>query len=239
MNNKTAQQTTLPTLMHHNWSQPNALVGSGFDIRSSENALLTLFYGSLERAAQFEWTNAGRTLVDKTYLHILWQAKTLPSVGMSHHDIAPNIELFVREYLQPQWPQLTQPINFDNASAKAVLAAELVAAAAQQLFGSSYQEQAASWLLIYLCPNLPIYPVCPTFLTATSTHNYQAHNSHCSALLTASTGNIMQHSSNITQPAASYGSAKEQALIDKLLSESDWWQRYCLTEQLLLAGSFE
>jgi len=234
MNNQTMQRTALPTLMLHNWSQPNALVGSGFDIRSSENALLSLFYGSLEHAAQFDWTNGGRTLVDKTYIHILWQAKTLPSIGMSHHDIAPNIERFVRNYLQPQWPQLTQPINSDNASAKAVLAADLVAAAAQQLFGSSYQEQAASWLLFYLCPHLPIYPVYPTLLLATGTHDYRAYSYHCSALLTDLTSNITQLAGNIPQPAAHYGSEKEQVLIDNLFGECDWWQRYCLTEQLLL-----
>jgi hypothetical protein len=43
-----------------NWSSPSPLVGSGFDSRSSDNALLAIMYGSLERASRFGWLNAGR-----------------------------------------------------------------------------------------------------------------------------------------------------------------------------------
>lgn len=223
---------------HHNittnWHDPSPLVGSGFDIRSSDNALLAIMYGSLEHAAQFGWLNAGRTLVDKTYIHILWQAKRLPAKGITHHDIAPLLELFVRQHLEPIWPQLTRlgrdnrPNNHANKTA-----IELVSNAAATLFGSSYQEQAASWLLFYLCPQLPIFPVTDAVRSAIAARtsapieDYAGYQQMCSKLL-----HEIKPELKFPIAAAHYGSVKQIAMIDQLLCHSDWWLRHCFTMAL-------
>lgn len=218
----TTQQPRLQHLINHNWTQPSPLVGSGFDSRSSDNALLTILYGSIEHAAQYNWTNAGRTLVDKTYLHILWQAKALPTLGMSQHEIAPLVEDFVRQQLQPLWLELNQLHHAPQGQRATELASLLVTTASQCLFGSNDQESSASWLLFYLCPQLPIFPLNSSLFTATDD---QIGSENCKKRLT-------KNSSEFPLPVASYGRKKEQLMIDKLLMESDWWQRYCLIQQL-------
>jgi len=221
----TTQNISLDHIIKKEWSQPSSLVGSGFDIRSSDNALLTILYGSIERAALYDWTNAGRTLVDKTYLHILWQAKKIPNYGLSHHEIAPNVERFVREQLQPIWPQINQLTQDHRCDQAIELSTSLVTLAAQRLFGSNPQEEAASWLLFYLCPQLPIFPLNPQLLTATNSGDYISHNKACAQLLLTSLPSI-------AQPQVTYGRENEQAMITKLLHQSHWWQRYCLVQQL-------
>jgi len=221
----TTQITPLDHIINKEWSQPSPLVGSGFDSRSSDNALLTILYGSIERAALYDWSNAGRTLVDKTYLHILWQAKQIPNYGLTHHDIAPNVERFVREQLQPMWPQINQLIQAHHCDQTMELSTSLVTLAAQQLFGSNLHEEAASWLLFYLCPQLPIFPVNPPLLTATNSKDYISHHKACAQLLLAT-------APSVALPQVTYGRDKEQAMITTLLHQSDWWQRYCLVQQL-------
>jgi hypothetical protein len=74
----------------------------------------------------------------------------LPASGITHHDIAPLLELFVREQLQPIWSELNQLTQNDSTSAQnQQIAINLISNAANNLFCSSYQEQAASWLLFY------------------------------------------------------------------------------------------
>jgi hypothetical protein len=85
--------------IHTHWNNANPKVGTGFDRRSSNNGLLAIMYGSLERAHHFNWLNAGRTLVDKTYIQLLFQAKQLTAISVTHHDITLQLELFVRANL--------------------------------------------------------------------------------------------------------------------------------------------
>ncbi len=48
------------------WQTPFSGFTSGHDNRTSDKALLTLVYGGLEHAANHEWLNAGRRLIDRT-----------------------------------------------------------------------------------------------------------------------------------------------------------------------------
>jgi hypothetical protein len=199
-------------------------------------------YGSLERASHFGWLNAGRTLVDKTYIHLLWQAKQLPSFGLTHHDIATQLELFVRAQLQPIW----HDIEHMSALKKQQLANQLVNLAASTLFGSSHQEEAASWLLFYLCPQLPIFPitnrlrdtvnknhtVTPSEKPLQAIECYQDYLT-CSQHLHEKSQELSHYSLPTPLPAVSYGNAKEQAIIKTLLENSDWWSRYCFIHYLL------
>lgn len=212
--NPTSSQAASATLT--SWHQANPLVGSGQDSRSSENGLLTIFYGNLERASQYEWLNAGRTLIDKTYISILWQAAKLPAIGVNSHEIACALDSFIRQRLQPLWAELDD-LSHD---AKHQLAIELVQEAAAQLFGSHTQTIAASWLLYYLCPQLPVFPL-PVNIEQSGV-TYADHHQQCRARLKQVLPKI--HSS---APKAHFGNEKEKRIIDQVLNSSDWWLRYC------------
>lgn len=219
------------------WSTPCSQVGTGFDIRSSENGLLTMMYGSLERASHFGWLNAGRTLVDKTYIQLLWQAKQLPSFGLTHHDIATQLELFIRAHLQPIW------VDIDTITLvkKQKLANSLINIAASTLFGDRHQEQAASWLLFYLCPQLPIFPVTHRLLNAISQshtltsikESHQTVDYNNNQIATRYLYEKSQPLNHYVLPTASYGNEKEQTIINTMLINSDWWSRYCFLHYLL------
>lgn len=225
------------TDIHTHWCSASPNVGTGFDSRSSDNGLLTIMYGSLTKAHDFNWLNAGRTLVDKTYLYVLLQAKQLSIGGVTHHDIAPPLELFVRANLQPVWGDLAQM----PADEKQALATRLVKLAASTLFGSSEQTQAASWLLFYLCPQLPIFPMTYHLHDALMQNNavtpsdapykgidcYQDYQRAAQAL-----HEKLQPLIHCQQPKPSYGSAKEQTIVDTALKQSDWWQRHCFLHYL-------
>jgi hypothetical protein len=213
------------------WCTASPLVGSGFDSRSSDNGLLSIMYGSVERASHFGWLNAGRTLVDKTYIHLLLQAKQLPSFGVTHHDIAPQLELFVRANLQPIWADIEKM----SVTKKQELAIRLVNLAAGTLFGSSHQAQSASWLLFYLCPQLPIFPITDYLDDALMQHNlvspsdkpyqgidcYQGYQGSAQALYKK-----LQPLMQCMQPTANYGNEKDQVMVNSILVNSDWWKRH-------------
>lgn len=226
------------TQMHTPWHTASSLVGSGFDRRSSDNGLLSILYGSLERTHHFNWLNAGRTLVDKTYLHLLFQAKALPLNGITHHEVAPPLELFVRANLQPIWSEMAQM----SATQKQQKAVELVNLAASTLFGSSHQTQAASWLLFYLCPHLPIFPITQDLHTAinqeyTVTPSDKAYQAiDCYQDYQSAAQDLYSQCQPLSQcelPTADYGTAKEQAIIADILEQSDWWHRHCFLQYLL------
>ena len=213
------------------WCRANAAVGSGFDSRSSDNGLLSIMYGSVERASHFNWLNAGRTLVDKTYIHLLLQAKKLPGLGVTHHDIAPQLELFVRANLQPIWADIEKM----SVIKKQELATRLVNLAASTLFGSSHQAEAASWLLFYLCPQLPIFPITDYLDDALIQNNavtpsgkpYQGINCYQDYQVAAQAlYEKLQPLIQCVPPTANYGNEKEQAMVNSLLVSSDWWKRH-------------
>jgi hypothetical protein len=226
--------------IYTHWSSASPNVGTGFDSRSSDNGLLTIMYGSLTKAHDFNWLNAGRTLVDKTYLYVLFQAKQLSIGGVTHHDIAPPLELFVRANLQPVWDDLAQM----SADEKKALTTHLVKLAASTLFGSNEQTQAASWLLFYLCPQLPIFPMTVHLHDAlmqkkavkSSDAPYQDIDCYQDYQRAAHTlFDKSQPLIHYQQPNPSYGNAKEQAMVDTVLNQSDWWQRYCFLHYLQIS----
>tara|TARA_R110000744_G_scaffold21536_9_gene55633 strand:+ start:1613 stop:2287 length:675 start_codon:yes stop_codon:yes gene_type:complete len=219
---------TIPDIFS-SWSTPSPLAGSGFDSRSSENGLLVIMYGSLEHAAQFGWLNAGRTLVDKTYIRLLWQAKQLPTLGLTHHDIATQLELFIRAELQPKWAELKH-LTPDEADQQAKI---LVRLAAHSIFGSVEQEVAASWLLYYLCPQLPIFPIAEYCRKARLLKPLSDEINTYDDYHRASKDIHNKLRLHYEYPKASYGNNKEQVLIEQLLHHSDWWSRQCFHHYLL------
>lgn len=226
-----SQSPIQPQTDIESWSQPSPNVGSGHDARSSENGLLTIMYGSLEHAARFDWLNAGRTLVDKTYISILWQAADLPPTGVEPTRKASNLDAFVRTELEPLWDNFH---DLDHTE-KQALTLRLVEQCANDVFGSGYQEEAASWLLFYLCPQLPVFPLNDALRAILADkaeksvlNSYADYHQACRAEFTRLLPHI--HS---TAPAAQYGTDREKQAINQMLRSSDWWQRRNLIHHLL------
>ncbi|MGB5773457.1 MAG: hypothetical protein WBP89_02180, partial [Sedimenticolaceae bacterium] len=136
------------------WQGPWSGFTSGRDPRSSDNALLVLMYGGLIHAARHEWLNAGRRLIDKTYIDILWHVQHLTTLRTCRPEqIAAALDNFIRDQIEPVWDGLADL----NATDQAELASRWVADMAQQCFGSLHSQPAASRLLFFLCPMLPLF----------------------------------------------------------------------------------
>lgn len=193
--------------LRRTWQQPHPAFASGTDPRSSDNALLLLFYGSLAKAAGCGWQNAGRTLVDKTYLRILKERSGLDFQGLSVDELAGRLDGFIRRELIPRWALLGEP---QGAAAQA-LAGQLLELASQALFDSPRAQASASHLLFYLCPQLPLLP-------------WHAHGDEdwLGGLARLSQLPVLP------RPQQFAGDAYQQALIRQLIEGSDWWRRRVL-----------
>ncbi|MBY4678834.1 hypothetical protein [Marinobacterium arenosum] len=206
------------------WSSPHPAFSSGHDARSSECGLLTLFYGNLERASRYAWLNAGRTLIDKTYLSILWQTQGLPPTGIDNTRLAGNLDSFIRSELEQCWESLEMLAHEERHE----LAIELVEQAAVQVLGDSQQHQAAaSYLLFYLCPQLPVFPLKVPLAGEAESANYSAHHRNCREQFARQLPHLAE-----APPQACYGNDREQAIVNEALVRSDWWLRRMLCYRL-------
>lgn len=206
------------------WQRPHPDFASGHDSRSSENGLLNLFYGSLERASRYEWLNAGRTLVDKTYLRILWTSCELPPQAATFDQLASDLDSFIRQQLTPRWDQIDE---LDH-NQRHQLAIELVDCAAMDLFRGNPDWQAASMLLFFLCPQLPVFPWHPSLQGQTGAEsgetpaNYSDYHQRCRPLLALKLPHCTE------PPKASLGDERQCKAVNQLLARSDWWARRSL-----------
>ncbi len=213
------------------WNLPHPAFASGQDLRSSERGLLQLLYGSMEHAARYQWQNGGRTLVDKTYLSILWTALELPPLSIGFETLASNLDRFIRLHLTECWNDLDQ---LDH-EARHQLAIELVERASEQLFGSLHNDSYASNVLFFLCPQLPVFPYSESHHLALqaqfpqqSTPGYADYHQACRQLL----GHNLPHICSTPAPSA------ETTLphLNTLLSQTDWWPRRLLAQQIKSQG---
>ncbi|MGX5220469.1 hypothetical protein [Pseudomonas sp. S9] len=181
------------------WQQPNPLFAGGNDQRSSENGLLLLFYGNLQKAAGYEWQNAGRALIDKTYLRIVGQCTGLDMQGLSADELAARLDGFIRRELAPRWDLIRR----SHGNAGIELTRELLDKASQVLFEAPVMHAQTGPILFYLCPHLPLligeHPL--------------ADQEQLNSLPV------------LPRPQVFTGGAQQQALIRQLIEGSDWWRR--------------
>jgi hypothetical protein len=222
MNAPFAAPQAFETALLQSWHQPHPAFTSGKDSRSSENALLVLMYGSLDKAARFGWLNAGRTLIDKTYLRILWATQGLEPTGISFDELASRLDAFIRRELQTCWDFLDSLEH----EARHEQAKRLVERLQAQVFQSSGQLESATAVLFFLCPQLPVFLYTKSPNTqAEPVTDYPAWHRGCRQRLVP----LLPLGRNT--PSARYGTAQEQQLITRLLAQSDWWPRRLLARQ--------
>ncbi|MEH6471552.1 MAG: hypothetical protein V7752_09880 [Halopseudomonas sp.] len=210
------------------WSHPHPGFASGQDPRSSDNGLLGLFFGGMEHAARYQWQNGGRTLIDKTYLSILWAAQQLEGLSISFEELASNLDSFIRQQLSERWEELSE-LDHEARHQRAI---ELVTLASTELFGSQRNDSHASTVLLFICPQLPIFPYSDSHRTAIQAlfpqqpiQDYADYHRACRKLLAFNLPRIAAMPTPLTETTAIISNA--------VLAQTDWWPRRVLAQQLL------
>lgn len=209
------------------WTLPHPQFSSGKDLRSSDQGIFELFYGAMEQAARYEWQNGGRTLVDKTYLAILWATQELETPCIGFERLASNLDQFIRHNIVERWEELSE---LDH-EARHQLAIEWVQAASGQLFGSQRNDSQATSILMFLCPQLPIFlysdnhrQSVQALLPQQPIDSYADYHQACRQLLALNLPFICAAPTPTT--------AANQPNLCSLLSQTDWWPRRLLAQQI-------
>ena len=214
------------------WQNPSPAFASGYDPRTSDNALLVITYGGLAHAADHDWQNAGRRLIDRTYIDILWQVQGLSRIRACRPEqTAAALDGFIRDRVKPTWTEL-QTLG---ETGKSALAAKWVDRFARHGFGSLSSEAAASRLLFYLCPMLPVFHLSRGHLLAlrrlgraTSGDGYKAY----AGTAASAYRELLPALQSMPRPVPMYGDPSQRALLRRLLETSDWWDRRVFDEWL-------
>jgi len=200
------------------WTTPSPHWGTGIDPRSSEGGLFSLFYATLERASHYQWLNAGRTLVDKTYLTILCKAQQCSMQGIQPTELASRLDTFIRGELVERWTELD---DLDHET-RHTLALELHSKASDVMFpGDAAGEITSSQILFYLVPQLPFFP-----MPADAQGSYADWHQECRGQLALA----LPHLTEAPLPAV-YGDEKAQRFVEARLKQGDWWQRWMQLRQ--------
>ncbi|MCB1800353.1 MAG: hypothetical protein KDI82_01565 [Gammaproteobacteria bacterium] len=207
------------------WNDPFPGFASGHDRRTSDAALLGQFYGGLEYAAAHDWLNAGRRLIDKTYVDMLWHVQELTRMrARQPEQIAAALDDFIRDLVAPRWPTLWSLPEIE----KQALAVDWVEYLAGHGFGSLHSEAAASRLLFYLCPMLPVFNLSTGHQLGLLAMNGTAESDSYrdfSAHAQLAYGRIAPSLSTVTRPTAMIGDRAQATVVDRVLDDSDWWER--------------
>ncbi len=132
------------------WQQPNPKFATGFDKRSSDRGLLEIIYGCYCHAQRNQWQNAGRALIDKTYLKILWHCYCELSPEPDYTLLSQRLD----NLLRTDFPKQLETVQRSSSDDELL---SLIESTAIQL-GLSDQAHNVSWLLFFLCPQLDIIP---------------------------------------------------------------------------------
>jgi hypothetical protein len=218
------------------WTRPFPGFASGHDKRTSDEALLTLTYGGLVHAAQYEWLNAGRRLIDKTYIDMLLHVQGLSGLGgVRAERIAAALDSFIVELVRPAWRELSE-LDDDGRLALSVAWVEQMAS---NCFGSIHSETMASCLMFYLFPMLPVFNLGQDRRMALvklghppDGHSYRAF-AHAAMI---GYQECLPRLSALPHPplAASVRDPDPRLLyLGNLLTRTDWWTRAVFDKYLL------
>lgn len=209
----------------HRWTTPFPGFTSGHDPRTSDAALLSLVYGGLRHAADHDWQNAGRRLIDKTYIDILWHVQSLTAIrACSAEAIAANLDNFIRDHIRPVWHDLPSLDNTDRAT----LAGQWIDEVAQGCFGSLHSEAAASRLLFFLCPMLPVFNLSRGHLLALDRLGHAAAGdsyAHYARSAAACLAALDAPAEPSPPPTVHQADPAQRGLIQHLIDTTDWWRR--------------
>ena len=207
------------------WDRPFPGFTSGHDRRTSDRGMVILLYGGLEHAARHEWLNAGRRLIDKTYVDMLWHVQGLTKVRTSRPEqIAASLDRFIVDTVRPGWTDL--PGLSDDERLETSIA--WVEQMAGQCFGSMHSEVAASRMLFFLVPMLPLFNFSRGHQLALAklghapdTDDYRGYAKAANSAYRT----ILARLRRLPLPDATAENDQNRELIDNVLQRSDWWTR--------------
>ncbi len=233
------------------WTNPSPHFSHGQDLRSSDRGLLSAFYGGLVKSSEHNWQNAGRVLVDRTDIRILFDSYQLPLPVRSLDACCREIDCFVREHFFPNWHVFRPNFNASaNASASAnnnssggasdrgvstefsaptspeVLSQSWINFFTQEIFGGEEYESGSRLLLFFLCPMLPIFPGLST-----------VGRDH-TVPIGRESADILDNFNAQSFLPASVQNGEDGIPVQWALTNSNWWMRRVLweREQILKTG---
>ena len=186
---------------------------------------MTLLYGGLEHAANYNWLNAGRRLIDKTYIDMLWHVQGLTDLrSVRPEQIAAALDPFIIDVIRPAWldlPHLTD-------SERLEISISWVEQMAGRCFGSVYSEAASSRLLFFLAPMLPVFNQSRGHHMALDKIGHRPCNHGHRAFAQAAWSayqEFLPSLADLPPPAPAATDPQHRMLISNLLSRTDWWAR--------------
>lgn len=198
--------SSFDTAAHH-WQQ--ALRDS--DSRSSGNGLLSIAYGSLEKAARNHWTDEQPLISDSDLAVLLHCCKATHSP----EEIQPALAAFIKDSLQEDWAEYDDLTHSERQD----ITVSLVNTFASTVLNDANATKTASQLLFLLCPQLPVFPVIhEQDIDGTSYQDFYLQQKQNFTLALPSLDQSC--------PVIHYGDSLEQDIIRKLLQANNWWQRY-------------
>jgi hypothetical protein len=222
------------------WNQPFPGFASGHDKRTSDQGLLTLLYGGLEHAARYDWQNAGRRLIDKTYVDMLWHVQSLTSLrSVRAEQIAAALDPFITDTVRPVWTDLPK-LSHEQRLETSIVWTEHMAG---HCFGSVNSDLAASRLMFFLFPMLPVFNLSRGHAMALEKVGHRPAHENYRALVQATEfayGEHLPMLADLSRPHVSSSDSDQNVLIKKLLTETDWWTRRVFDEYLrglILSGN--
>lgn len=206
------------------WDRPFSGFTSGHDQRTSDRGLLTHLYGGLQHAAHYDWLNAGRRLIDKTYVDMLWHVQGLTNLrSVRSEQIAAALDPFIIDVVRPRWAGLPQ-LSDDERLETSI---DWVETMAGKCFGTAYSEPAASRLLFFLVPTLPLFNLSRGHQLALERLGHgpgaNDYRGYAQAANAAYLGSLPQLRPLPLPPEVA--GDRDRHLIDEVLQGTDWWPR--------------
>ena len=191
------------------WQQPACNKNN----RSSGNGLLCALYVKIEQAARNNWQD-NSALILPADAGLFLQSCKLNDIHLSDSDLSLRICIFTQDHLQEDWSE------YDHMShqQRQDLTLKLINTAAESIFGNDTEVNAASQLLFYLCPQLPVFPASKTLRSAADFKEDYLNQKQSFTLALPDL--------ELTAPEINYGEPHEQLIIEEMLAANNWWQRY-------------
>jgi hypothetical protein len=197
---------------------------SGHDLRTSTNALLVEFFGNVKNASEHEWQNAGRRIIDKTFISMMMHVHSLTAIkSVTPERISASLDNFLQKEVAKYWREisLNQFTNLD-------LALNWHKQLSITVIGSNPADSFTSYLMFYMLPSFPVIPISkgslisldiPLDTPISLIHEMVYKNFDDFKARYANSEKLC------APPEPIFGTDREMSMINELLLNTDWWQR--------------
>jgi len=206
------------------WKTPFPGFTSGHDLRTSTNALLVEFFGNLINASEHEWQNAGRRIIDKTFISMMMHVHSLSAIkSVTPERISASLDNFLQKEVAKHWKEISRN-QFSNRDLTLKWRKQL----SITLIGSNPADSFTSYLMFYMLPSFPVIPVSQGSLIALGI-SLDTPISLIHEIVYENFDHFKARYANSDKlrvpPEPIFGTDREISMINELLLNTDWWQR--------------